>query len=376
MVVKQLALWFPTAYADLSLAAHFDILFSQKHFTCAEANLGPGSSSLPLIVMAISESLVGERPWPAYAEHYSKFEESLQGETLQGHFNSKVRAAAAEVSGKMSLLHYKGVVSRLFKQCKDMSCQGSTEASTTPAVLLAILCNTSACTDVSCLVQLPLQQLAWLMSDQPCRLMICGKGPAGAVAQHAAMTLQQMLQLPMSDQVTYDNGCLTLQSSFTRYGTLGMAQTCSRFYPCNQSRVMVRAQLLLQEICKLPERVLCITFGAPPSSLHSPDDDDDVASDMVSAKPVVPQLIWNFLLANAASNVKEQAENAMRQWLPLADIMPAVLSTRPNNIASANAWIDAATALQKVASDRRTDQDDLKESIDRVLAAGTVNRLM
>lgn len=139
---------------------------------------------------------------------------------------------------------------------------------------------------------------------------------------------------------------------------------------------MVRAQLLLQESCKLPERVLCITFGAPPSSLRSPDGDDDMVSDMVSAKPVVPQLIWNFLLANAASNVKEKAENAMRQRLPLADIMPAVLTTRPSNVASASAWITAVTALQKVASDRRTDEDDLKESIDKVLAAGTVNKLM
>lgn len=74
----------------MSLAAHFDMLLPQKHFTCAEANLGPGSNSMPLIVMAISENLIGERPWPAYAEHYSKLEESLQGETLQGHFNSRV----------------------------------------------------------------------------------------------------------------------------------------------------------------------------------------------------------------------------------------------------------------------------------------------
>ncbi|KAL0030509.1 hypothetical protein WJX79_000157 [Trebouxia sp. C0005] len=210
---------------------------TQMHLTCAEANLGSEADNMPLIVMAISEDVL---PWPAYAEHYSKFAESLQGETLQGHFHPGVQAAAAE---------------------------------------------------------LPLQQLAWLLSDQPCRLIICGKGLAGAVAQHAAMTVQHMLQLPMSDQ----------------------------------------------ETCKLPERVLCITFGAPPSSLYSPDGADP-DSDMVSAKPVVPELIWNFLLANAANNVKEMAESAMRK----------------------------ISALQKVARRRFTDENDLRDSIDKVLAAGTV----
>ena len=67
------------------------------HFTCAEANLGSEADNMPLIVMAISEDVL---PWPAYAEHYSKFAESLQGETLQGHFHPGVQAAAAEVSGK------------------------------------------------------------------------------------------------------------------------------------------------------------------------------------------------------------------------------------------------------------------------------------
>ncbi|DBA68875.1 TPA: hypothetical protein ACH3X2_013354 [Trebouxia sp. C0005] len=238
---------------------------TQMHFTCAEANLGSEADNMPLIVMAISEDVL---PWPAYAEHYSKFAESLQGETLQGHFHPGVQAAAAE---------------------------------------------------------LPLQQLAWLLSDQPCRLIICGKGLAGAVAQHAAMTVQHMLQLPMSDQ----------------------------------------------ETCKLPERVLCITFGAPPSSLYSPDGADP-DSDMVSAKPVVPELIWNFLLANAANNVKEMAESAMRKSLPLADIMPVVLTTRPSSVASAKAWFNAVSALQKVARRRFTDENDLRDSIDKVLAAGTV----
>ena len=44
-------------------------------------------------------------------------------------------------------------------------------------------------------MQLPLQQLAWLVSQQQSRLIICGTGTAGGVAQHAAMALQKMLQL-------------------------------------------------------------------------------------------------------------------------------------------------------------------------------------
>ena len=95
---------------------------------------------------------------------------------------------------------------------------------------------------------------------------------------------------------------------------------------------------------------------------------------MVSAKPVVPELIWNFLLANAANSVKEMAGSAMRKSLPLADIMPVVLTTRPSSVASAKAWFNAVSALQKVARRRFTDENDLRDSIDKVLAAGNAIR--
>lgn len=58
-----------------------------------------------------------------------------------------------------------------------------------------------AATSVGLSLQLPLQQLAWLLCDEACRLLICGKGTAGAVAQQAALQVQQMLSLPMSEQV-------------------------------------------------------------------------------------------------------------------------------------------------------------------------------
>ncbi len=50
-------------------------------------------------------------------------------------------------------------------------------------------------------VQLPLQQLAWLLHDQKCRLLLCGHGPAGAVAQHAALVIQQHLRALLPGQV-------------------------------------------------------------------------------------------------------------------------------------------------------------------------------
>lgn len=52
-----------------------------------------------------------------------------------------------------------------------------------------------------CCVQLPLQQLAWMLFDQDCRIIICGTGPAGAVAQHATSQIQQQLRELAPDQV-------------------------------------------------------------------------------------------------------------------------------------------------------------------------------
>lgn len=55
-------------------------------------------------------------------------------------------------------------------------------------------------------MQLPMEQLAWLLRDQDCRMVICGHGIAGAVAQHAAMHIQQILKSfdPELDQLTAD----------------------------------------------------------------------------------------------------------------------------------------------------------------------------
>ncbi len=107
-------------------------MLSQKHFSCAEANLGAGADSLPLLVMAISETLL---PWPAYAKNYSGFAEAPQSKTVQGHFNPGVQAAAAEVSGMTAFIIRKKLLSIwLLYMCRQMSCACLTEA-----VLIALL---------------------------------------------------------------------------------------------------------------------------------------------------------------------------------------------------------------------------------------------
>ena len=51
-------------------------------------------------------------------------------------------------------------------------------------------------------LQIPVQQMAWLLSDQACRVVVCGKGTAGAVAQQITLQLQQQLTSLLPDQVT------------------------------------------------------------------------------------------------------------------------------------------------------------------------------
>ena len=95
---------------------------------------------------------------------------------------------------------------------------------------------------------------------------------------------------------------------------------------------------------------------------------------LVSEAPILTDLFWNFLLASEATDagfdLKKRAKSVMRQKLPLADIMPAVMSTCPASVASANAWLKAVMSVQKVARSRLADEADLQESIEELLAAG------
>lgn len=61
----------------------------QKTFKCFEANLERGSDALPLMVLAISESILS---WTAYSHA------ALTQQTGTGQFNSAVQSSAAKVS--------------------------------------------------------------------------------------------------------------------------------------------------------------------------------------------------------------------------------------------------------------------------------------
>ena len=57
-------------------------------------------------------------------------------------------------------------------------------------------------------LQLPLQQLAWMISDIGCRIIITGKGTAGAIAQEATLQLQQLVRAQSTGQVSPKISCV------------------------------------------------------------------------------------------------------------------------------------------------------------------------
>lgn len=129
----------------------------------------------------------------------------------------------------------------------------------------------------------------------------------------------------------------------------------------------------IQEASSLADRVLCITFGAPPTSLTSSNTAGE-SLHMECRAPAVPALFWNFILANVASDagfsLTKRAKDVIQQRLSLADIMPAAMATCPASVASAMTWLQAVIEVQKVASSKSSDAEDLQDSIDALLAAG------
>ena len=67
----------------------------------------------------------------------------------------------------------------------------------------------AVCLTVMLCLQVPIQQLAWLMSDTGCRVIICGKGTAGAIAQAATLQLQQLVRSQSTSQVMLLKACMT-----------------------------------------------------------------------------------------------------------------------------------------------------------------------
>ncbi|DBA78185.1 TPA: hypothetical protein ACH3X2_008148 [Trebouxia sp. C0005] len=142
--------------------------------------------------------------------------------------------------------------------------------------------------------QVPCVQLAELLASQPCKMVVCGRGSAAAVAQQTAYQLQQSLRLSTSVEDP-------------------------------------------------SHRVMCITFGAPASFQCSP----------YQACPT--SLFWNFLaveyvdpdvIAQYCSDSDSEADSiaaeapcgsgaATSNWIPVTtDLLPAVMTTIPHAAAT------------------------------------------
>ena len=84
---------------------------------------------------------------------------------------------------------------------------------------------------------------------------------------------------------------------------------------------------MLQEDAPDLSRCLCITFGAPPSSLYN----ESGPSFSTTYGGLQQSLFWNFLLADG---------NDLMGYSSM-DIMPAVLSTIPKESSVAKKWLAA-----------------------------------
>ncbi|KAL3162268.1 hypothetical protein ABBQ32_009960 [Trebouxia sp. C0010 RCD-2024] len=235
-----------------------DRLRSNKgSFLCTEAHPDLGGS---LVVLAISESLL---PWEDYCK-------ALPSSAVPD----------------------------------DMHAADTSNCCTHPAVHAAAM-------------KVPIQQLAWFMSDTGCRVIICGKGTAGAVAQAAAVQLQ-LVGSQLASQGS-DSNC--------------------------------------EAVCDECSKVLCVTFGAPPA---------------LQPARHVQGLVWNFLLAKKEVEPQLQFEEYMYLW----DILPAVMSTVPLSPDSSISWLEAvqdviaAQDTSRGTAPREQFTRKLDSAVEDLLAAG------
>lgn len=103
-------------------------------------------------------------------------------------------------------------------------------------------------------------------------------------------------------------------------------------------------------------KVLCITFGAPPSTLQLKGSFNwQTTGDQESC------LFWNFLLA----------ENKLARSPSLLDVMPAVMTTIPKSMESAARWVDAIVdVLNALRSNGRNAAQELKDALQDLGNAG------
>lgn len=111
----------------------------------------------------------------------------------------------------------------------------------------------------------------------------------------------------------------------------------------------------LQGLDLCSNHMLCITFGAPPSSLSASPISFSTALDGMHS------LFWNFLLA----------DDNMVTGTSLLDIMPAVMSTFPKNLDVITSWLQAVTSVWTDSqSNARTAAEETTESLKQLTAAG------
>ncbi len=115
-----------------------------------------------------------------------------------------------------------------------------------------------------------------------------------------------------------------------------------------------------EQVTDYMDRVLCITFGAPPSSLSYPGSQVG----LMTLCNETPSLFWNFLLA----------DNDIIHGVTLLDIMPAVMRTIPKGPEAAGKWLAAVNGVfESSTSNSRAACGDLEEYLQDLMAVGMMH---
>ncbi len=118
--------------------------------------------------------------------------------------------------------------------------------------------------------------------------------------------------------------------------------------------------LVQEQVTDYMDKVLCITFGAPPSSLSYPGS----KSGLITLCEETPSLFWNFILA----------DNDIIHGITLLDIMPAVMCTIPKGPEAAGKWLAAVNGVfESSTSNSRAACGDLEEYLQDLMAVGVMH---
>lgn len=126
---------------------------------------------------------------------------------------------------------------------------------------------------------------------------------------------------------------------------------CARVITCSS-----RLTFFMQERNSYLDRVLCITFGAPPSTLsHGDAIKWESSGDQSSCH------FWNFLLAH----------DRLIQTPHLLDVMPAVMCTIPSAMDATTNWLDCVNdVLDATTSGGRNIAREMQHALQGLLTAG------